>query len=81
MLFIFIERKLSVESSLQHQLTALEQSIKTDEVNGQCSDKDVIVEALKKLTENPLMSLLQPKHTRHNFQKFLDQPNSQTEVS
>ena len=80
-MFISIERELSVESSLQHQLTALEKSIKAVEVNGPCSDMDVIVEALMKLIENPLVSLLQPKHMKPNFQEFLDQPNNQIEVS
>ena len=44
-------------------------------VAGQCSDMEVIVEAIVKLKESPLVSILQPKHIKdHDFWKFVNEP-------
>ena len=83
MFYYILERNLKVESSLQHQLSALEKSINANSIDeeglvgGQCSDHDmkVIMEAVKKLKESPLVSILQPKHIKdHDFWKFVDEP-------
>ena len=80
-----LERKLKLESSIQHQLTALEKSINTTDeeglVAGQCSHREDIIDAVMKLKKNPLVSILQPKHMKHNFWKFIDETIIQPDVS
>ena len=76
---------MTIESTLEQQLAALDTSINSsveeDLVAGHCSDREVIVETLLRLKKNPLVSLLQPKHMRHNFWEVLDRPNIETKVS
>ena len=80
-----LERNLKVESSIQHQLTALEKSINTSDeeglVAGECSHRGDIVDAVMKLKKNPLVSILKPKHMRDKFWMFIDEPIIQAEVS
>ena len=80
-----LERNLKLESSIQHQLTALEKSINTTDekslVAGKCSHRGDIVNAVMKLKKNPLVSILQPKHMRHNFWMVIDEPIIQPDVS
>ena len=76
---------MTIGSTLEQQLASLDTSINStveeDLVAGHCSDRKIIVEHLLRLKKNPLMSLLQPKHMRHNFWEVLDQLNIETEVS
>ena len=63
----------------------MEKSINTSDEEdleaGECSHRGDIVDAMMKLKENPLVSILQPKHMRHNFWMFIDEPIIQPDVS
>ena len=65
-------------------MTVLEKSINTTDeegLAGQCSHREDIIDAVMKLKKNPLVSILQPKHMRHNFWMFIDDPIIQPDVS
>ena len=63
----------------------MEKSINTtdeeDVLAGECSHREDIVDAMMKLKMNPLVSILQPKHMRHNFWMVIDEPIIQSDVS
>ena len=63
----------------------MEKSINTTDEEGpvaeKCSHRGDIIDAMMKLKNNPLVSILKPKHMRHNFWMFIDKPIIQPDVS
>ena len=74
-MFFTIDRKLRLQSSCQHQSAAMSINNEESLIAENCNDMEVLEKAISKLRQNPILSLIHPKHVTHNFWKIADGAN------
>ena len=74
-MFFTLDRKLRLQSSCQHQPEAASINNEESLIAENWSDVEVLEKAISKLKQNPILSLIQPKHMTHNFWKIVDGAN------
>ena len=75
-MFVFtIEKNLILQSSCQYQSEAVTINNEESVIAENCNDMEVLEKAISKLKQNPILSLIHPKHMTHNFWKIADGDN------